>query len=252
MNMPQGERSPLSTSSGANGAKIASDASITLSRVRKLYRIANQDVEALRSVDLRVRRGAVMAVTGKSGAGKSTLLHIIGTLDRPTSGTVVLDNTDVSQMSDAEASHFRNRRIGFVFQMNNLLHEFSALENVMLPGLISGAARGQVDARARKLLKAVGLGERLDHRPGELSGGEQQRVAIARALVMAPAILLADEPTGNLDQKTSHAIQELLLNICQENQVTMLLVTHDPDLARRLPHQVVMEDGRVVEGSDFI
>ena len=133
--------------------------------------------------------------------------------------------------------------------MNNLLNEFSAIENVMLPGLIAGAARTQVDQRAKVLLQAVGLGHRMEHRPGELSGGEQQRVAIARALIMAPPILLADEPTGNLDQKTSHDIQDLLLKVCSENNVTMLLVTHDPDLARRLPNQVIMEDGRVIDTS---
>lgn len=221
---------------------------IQLHNVRKAYRIANQDVEALRGVNLDVKPGAITAVTGKSGAGKSTLLHILGTLDRPTSGQVVLNGTDVSDMSDQQASTFRNHTVGFVFQMNNLLNEFSAIENVMLPGLIAGAPKSMVQERATRLLTAVGLGKRLDHRPGELSGGEQQRVAIARALIMAPPILLADEPTGNLDQKTSHGIQDLLLQICNENQVTMLLVTHDLDLAKRLPAQVIMEDGRVVEG----
>lgn len=228
-----------------------SDETIQLHEVSKVYRIASQNVDALRSVSLRIPRGSIIALTGKSGAGKSTLLHIIGTLDRPTSGQVILDGVDVSRMSDIEASSFRNRRIGFVFQMNNLLHEFSAQENVMLPGLISGAPREQVMQRAAVLLNAVGLGQRLEHRPGELSGGEQQRVAIARALVMAPAILLADEPTGNLDQKTSQGIQELLLQVCKENNVTMMLVTHDPDLAARMPAHVVMEDGRVLDGGGF-
>ncbi len=217
--------------------------------VRKAYRIAAQDVEALRGVDMQIPAGCIVAVTGKSGAGKSTLLHIIGTLDRPTSGQVILNGTDVSHMTDQQSSHFRNASVGFVFQMNNLLNEFSAIENVMLPGLIAGAAKQMVTDRAARLLDAVGLGQRLHHRPGELSGGEQQRVAIARALIMAPPILLADEPTGNLDQKTSLAIQELLMQICAENQVTMLLVTHDLDLAKRMPAQLVMEDGRVIEGS---
>lgn len=225
--------------------------SIDLRDVRKVYRIGQEDVEALRGVNLQIPHGSIVAVTGKSGAGKSTLLHIIGTLDRPSSGTVVLNGTDVSQMSDQAASHFRNGSVGFVFQMNNLLGEFSALENVMLPGLIAGASRAPVAERASKLLQAVGLGARLQHRPGELSGGEQQRVAIARALVMAPPILLADEPTGNLDQRTSHEVRELLISVCEANKVTMILVTHDLDLARRLPSQVVMEDGRVVEGGGF-
>jgi lipoprotein-releasing system ATP-binding protein len=216
--------------------------------VRKTYRIGGADVEALRGVNLRITPGSIVAVTGKSGAGKSTLLHIVGTLDRPTAGKVVLSGVDVSTMGDQQTSAFRNASVGFVFQMNNLLNEFSALENVMMPGMIAGAGRHLVEGRAAKLLDAVGLGQRMQHRPGELSGGEQQRVAIARALLMAPPILLADEPTGNLDQKTSHGIQDLLMQVCRENNVTMLLVTHDPDLARRLPDQVVMEDGRVISG----
>lgn len=227
----------------------AAQAGIVMHDVRKAYNIAGEDVEALRGVNLQVPAGSIVALTGKSGAGKSTLLHILGTLDRPTSGQVILNGTDVSNMSDQSASHFRNGSVGFVFQMNNLLHEFSALENVMLPGLIAGAARAAVADRAAKLLEAVGLGSRVKHRPGELSGGEQQRVAIARALIMAPPILLADEPTGNLDQKTSISIQELLMHICRENNVTMLLVTHDLDLAKRMPAQIMMEDGRVVGGS---
>lgn len=224
-------------------------AGIELREVRKVYTIAAQEVEALRGVNLYVAPGRVVAVTGKSGAGKSTLLHIVGTLDRPSTGQVILNGTDVSGFDDHAASKFRNASVGFIFQMNNLLNEFSAQENVMLPGLIAGASRPMVQQRAAKLLEAVGLKHRLDHRPGELSGGEQQRVAIARALLMAPPILLADEPTGNLDQKTSHGIQELLLHVCQENSVTMMLVTHDPDLAKRLPGRVVMEDGRVVDSS---
>ena len=235
-----------SASFGAGPA--AASAAIYARDVRKVYRMAAQNVEALRGVDMHIARGRQVAIVGKSGAGKSTLLHIIGTLDKPTAGSLILSGTEVSGMPDQVVSQFRNATVGFVFQMNNLLNEFSALENVMLPGMISGAPRAAVADRAMKLLEAVGLGNRADHRPGELSGGEQQRVAIARALVMAPPILLADEPTGNLDQKTSMAIQELLMEICVQNNVTMLLVTHDPDLAARMPYRVVMEDGRVVEG----
>ena len=231
--------------------KAESSPGILIRGVRKIYRIADQEVEALRGVDLSIAPGSIVAVTGKSGAGKSTLLHIVGTLDRPTSGQIVLYGTDVSGLSDLGASHFRNAKVGFVFQMNNLLNEFSAVENVMLPGLIAGAPKDMVADRAALLLKAVGLEKRLHHRPGELSGGEQQRVAIARALVMAPPILLADEPTGNLDQRTSVAIQELLMQVCLENKVTMLLVTHDLDLAKRLPNQVIMEDGRVISGGEI-
>lgn len=237
-------------SEGSSTKTLRSEYSIVMSDVRKSYRVGPSEVHALRGVNLRVPAGSIVALTGKSGSGKSTLLHILGTLDQATSGRVILHGTDVSAMSDQIASHFRNSSVGFVFQMNNLLGEFSAGENVMLPGLIAGAPYAAVQERARKLLIAVGLGARVEHRPGELSGGEQQRVAIARALIMAPPILLADEPTGNLDQKTSHEIQELLMNICRENHVTMILVTHDLDLAKRLPAQVIMEDGRVVQG-DF-
>lgn len=228
--------------------KQIQDAAIFARDVRKRYRVASQDVDALCGVDLQIAKGRQVAIVGKSGAGKSTLLHIVGTLDRPTSGSLILAGTEVAKMPDQVVSQFRNATVGFVFQMNNLLNEFSALENVMLPGLIAGASREAVRDRAFKLLDSVGLAKRIDHRPGELSGGEQQRVAIARALLMAPPILLADEPTGNLDQKTSQAIQELLMQICVQNNVTMLLVTHDPDLADLMPHRVVMEDGRVIEG----
>lgn len=200
---------------------------------------------ALRSIDLVVPQGTIAAVTGKSGAGKSTLLHIIGTLDRPTGGQIFLNGSDVTNMDDRTASMFRNRTIGFVFQMHNLLPEFSAIENVMMPGLIAGVSKAVVKDRAGSLLAAVGLGDRRNHRPGELSGGEQQRVAIARALLMAPPILLADEPTGNLDLKTSEAIQTLLLDLAVQNGMTMLLITHDVQLAKRLPRQIVFEDGKI-------
>ncbi|MEZ4741232.1 MAG: ABC transporter ATP-binding protein [Bdellovibrionota bacterium] len=223
---------------------------IVLENICKTYTIAAQKIEALRGVDLTIPHGTIAAVTGKSGAGKSTLLHIIGTLDAPSSGKLMLNGTDASSMNDLVASSFRNRTIGFVFQMNNLLPEFSALENVMMPGLIAGVSKEVVRERAKELLQAVSLGLRQDHRPGELSGGEQQRVAIARALLMAPPILLADEPTGNLDQRTGWEIQELLLEVATHNKMTMLLITHDVDLAKRLPYQIVVEDGRIVEGGN--
>jgi lipoprotein-releasing system ATP-binding protein len=219
--------------------------------VRKSYRIESTEVEALRGVTLDISEGDMVAVTGKSGAGKSTLLHLVGTLERPTSGAVILGETDVSRMNDAALSRFRNRAVGFVFQMNNLLPEFSAIENVMMPGIISGFSRAALSRRAQDLLGLVGLGERVRHRPSELSGGEQQRVAIARALIMSPPILVADEPTGNLDRKTSLMIQDLLLNVVREHRMTMLLVTHDLELASRLPRRIVMEDGLIQSiGSD--
>lgn len=218
---------------------------IELESVRKQYTIDSVAVEALRGVSLSIPEGAMVAVTGKSGAGKSTLLHVIGTLDLPTSGRVWINGVDVSTMNDAGLSRFRNRSVGFVFQMHNLLPEFSALENVMMPGIIAGLPKSALQERAVSLLSSVGLAQRVHHKPGELSGGEQQRVAIARALLMAPPLLVADEPTGNLDRKTSLMIQDLLLELVQANRMTLLLVTHDLELAARLPSQIVMEDGLV-------
>lgn len=222
---------------------------IVLRSIHKTYKLESQTVDAVRGVDLAIPKGAICSITGPSGSGKSTLLHIIGTLDRPTSGVLTINNTDVSKLSDQMLSSFRNCTIGFVFQMNNLLPEFSALENVMLPGMIAGLKDEPVRERAHKLLVEVGLSHRNSHRPGELSGGEQQRVAIARALLMSPPILLADEPTGNLDKKTSSHIEELLMNLCRENNVTMLMVTHDPNLASRLPNAICMEDGKIISTS---
>jgi lipoprotein-releasing system ATP-binding protein len=224
---------------------------IVARNLHKQYVIESQIVHALNGVDIEVPAGGVVAVTGESGAGKSTMLHVVGTLDRPTSGSLFLNGTDVSKMPDSIVSTFRNSTVGFVFQMNNLLPEFTALENVMLPGLIAGHKKPEILERAARLLSAVGLGKREKHRPGELSGGEQQRVAIARALVMAPPILLADEPTGNLDKKTSHQIRDLLVELCMSHRVTMMLVTHDLELARFLPARIVMEDGRVLSKEGF-
>jgi lipoprotein-releasing system ATP-binding protein len=220
---------------------------IELQGVFKTYQVVEQQVQALRGVNLKVRKGQMVGVTGRSGSGKSTLLHVIGTLDTPSAGVVRLNGKDVSHVSDQAASAFRNRTVGFVFQMNNLLPEFSAIENVMMPGLISGGNRSLLKDRAIKLLQAVELGHRLNHRPAELSGGEQQRVAIARALLMEPPILLADEPTGNLDKKSGELVESLLMELGKRNQLTMLLVTHDMELAKRLPYQVVMEDGNIVD-----
>ena len=202
-------------------------------------------MQALRGVSLSLRKGQIVSVTGRSGSGKSTLLHVIGTLDTPSSGYVGLNGKDVSHLSDQAASEFRNRTVGFVFQMNNLLPEFSAIENVMMPGMIAGIGRTVLREKALQLLTAVELGHRLNHRPAELSGGEQQRVAIARALVMDPPILLADEPTGNLDKKSGDLVEGMLMELGQKSNVTMLLVTHDIELAKRLPYQVVMEDGNI-------
>ena len=207
--------------------------------------------EVFRGLSFGLSEGEAMLVTGRNGAGKSTLLHIVGALDRVSSGTVRFNGLDLSHMEDQVASNFRNSTVGFIFQMNNLLQEFSAIENVMMPGLIAGIAPTVARQRATEMLQAVGLQHRAEHRPGELSGGEQQRVAIACALLMSPPILLADEPTGNLDNKTSREIQELLLGLCKELNMTMLLVTHDLELANRLPHRIVMDDGQVIDRGIF-
>jgi len=222
---------------------------ISLKGVYKTYKLESLEVEALRGIDLKIPKGAISSITGPSGSGKSTLLHIMGTLDRPTSGIVQVNGVNVSDLSDHMLSKFRNCSIGFVFQMNNLLSEFSAIENVMMPGIISGTPSEVVRSRAQLLLNAVGLSRREKHRPGELSGGEQQRVAIARALLLSPPLLLADEPTGNLDKKTSSQIEELLMGLCKEHGVTMLMVTHDPQLASRLPYSIKMEDGKIISSS---
>ncbi|MBI2602790.1 MAG: ABC transporter ATP-binding protein [Deltaproteobacteria bacterium] len=220
---------------------------MVLQDVYKVYSVEAQPVEALQGINLSVKNGQIIAVIGKSGAGKSTLLHIVGTIDRPSQGRVWLNGTDVSTLNDYTTSVFRNSTIGFVFQMKNLFNEFTALENVMMPGLIAGIPRSAVKERAAQVLHSVGLSHRERHRPAELSGGEQQRVTIARALLMAPPVLLADEPTGNLDRKTSLSIQDLLLELCESYTTTMLLVTHDLDLAQRLPHQIIMEDGMIID-----
>ena len=220
---------------------------ISLDHVWKTYQIETQKVDALCGVSLQIRKGQIVGITGRSGSGKSTLLHIIGLLDRPSSGTLTLQDVEASSLNDQKASQLRNAAVGFVFQMNNLLPEFSALENVMMPGLIAGVDRGRAAERAKLLLNSVDLGHRMGHRPAELSGGEQQRVAIARALLMKPPILLADEPTGNLDKKSADMVEQLLTSLCRELGVTMLLVTHDIALADRLPDRVVMEDGKILD-----
>ena len=218
--------------------------------VRDVWKIFPRDgerVEVLKGVSLSIAPGELVAVVGPSGVGKSTLLHLLGALERPTSGDILYGETALSTLSDANLAEFRNRQVGFVFQFHHLLPEFTALENVMLPLLIRRAAMGEAKARAQSFLAQVGLGERVRHRPGELSGGEQQRVALARALVGEPAVLLADEPTGNLDSKTGEEVFELLRQINRERRLTSLLVTHNEVLAGRTDRILRMLDGRMVE-----
>ena len=211
--------------------------------VHKTFLHEGDVVEVLRGVDLSINEGEMVCVVGASGAGKSTLLHLLGTLDLPTKGRIKFAGEDLTRMSSAQLAAFRNEKIGFVFQFHHLLPEFDALENVMMPGLVRGHPRGPLRQRARALLEEVGLAHRLDHRPGELSGGEQQRVALARALVMEPAVVMADEPTGNLDSETSESIHQLFFQLNETRKTTFLIVTHSRDLASRMPRVVSMKDG---------
>jgi lipoprotein-releasing system ATP-binding protein len=210
-----------------------------------------QPLEVLADVDLILSPGDMVAVVGASGVGKSTFLQILGTLDLPTSGSIRFDGEELTAMGPARLAEFRNRRIGFVFQFHHLLPEFTALENVMMPALIQRTPIAASRARAKDILGRVGLGHRLTHRPSELSGGEQQRVALARAMVLEPSLLLADEPTGNLDRSTGEAIHQLFLELNRERGSTLLVVTHNPELARLMPRRLRMIDGgRLVEETD--
>lgn len=201
------------------------------------------DLEVLKGVNLKVKKGEIVAIIGKSGAGKTTLLQIIGTLDRPTNGKVIIDGTDVFQMKDNALAAFRNKHIGFIFQFHQLLPEFTALENVCIPAMIAREKESEYKPRAEKLLHELGLGERMGHKPNQLSGGERQRVAAARALMMSPDIILADEPTGSLDEKNKKELSELLLKLRKEYGQTILLVTHDKELAETTDRVIEIVDG---------
>jgi lipoprotein-releasing system ATP-binding protein len=202
-------------------------------------------LEVLRGVDMEIHDGEMLGIVGPSGAGKSTLLHCIGTLDVPTRGSIRLAGEEITAMPGWRLAELRNRTIGFVFQFHHLLPEFNALENVMMPGLVQGLPRRELETRAGALLEEVGLLERTLHRPGELSGGEQQRVALARALMLEPKLLLADEPTGNLDSATSSQIHDLFFAINEQRGTTIVVVTHNQALAASMPRVVTLRDGRV-------
>lgn len=204
-------------------------------------------LEVLKGIDFCAEAHEVVSIMGASGAGKSTLLQILGTLSTPDAGSLEIDGTDVLHLGGKELSAFRNRRIGFVFQFHHLLPEFNALENVMIPAFIAGRSDRDAKAAATTLLKEMGLGERMDHKPSELSGGEQQRVAIARALVNEPAILFADEPSGNLDTKTKAEIHQLFFDLRERHGQTIVIVTHDPELAAMCDRSLFMRDGQFVE-----
>jgi putative ABC transport system ATP-binding protein len=217
---------------------------IKLRGIEKRYDLGNQVVYALRSVDLDIFKGEYVALMGPSGSGKSTLMNIIGCLDSPTAGTYILNDTDVSRMTDSDLSHVRNKEIGFVFQTFNLLSRLTARDNVAMPLIYAGVSRKDREDRAAKSLEDVGLSDRMHHRPNELSGGQRQRVAVARALVNNPSIVLADEPTGNLDTNTSKEIMALFDEIHQKGN-TVILVTHEEDIARYAKRIVRLRDGNI-------
>ncbi len=219
--------------------------SLQVSHLRKDYPTRAGPLPVLRDVSLELDRGDALAVMGPSGSGKSTLLHILGTLDRPTSGSIRLDGKDPFAFSERDLADFRNRHIGFVFQDHHLLPQCSVLENVLIPTLVSNNNQANTELWARQLLSRVGLSERLEHRPAELSGGERQRVAVARALVLHPVLLLADEPTGNLDRRSAQAVGQLLLELHRQEQTVLVVVTHSAELARNLPKQMEMVDGNL-------
>jgi lipoprotein-releasing system ATP-binding protein len=221
--------------------------SLVVTDLRKEYPTRSGPLPVLAGVSLTLARGDAVAVMGPSGSGKSTLLHVLGTLDRPTAGTVTLDGTDPFAQSDDALAAFRNRRIGFVFQDHHLLPQVSVLENVLIPTLVNPTvSRNETRAYARELLDRVGLGHRLDHRPAELSGGERQRVAVARALIHKPLLLLADEPTGNLDRTNADAVGHLLLDLHRQHNTILMVVTHSGELAKLFPKRLEMADGRLV------
>ena len=222
------------------------DVLIDMTDICKVYRMGTVEVPALCGVSLQIRRGELMAVMGPSGSGKSTLMNIIGCLDQPTSGHYALEGVDVSRLGDDQLANIRNKKIGFVFQNFNLLRRTSALQNVELPLTYAGVSGAERRRRAVAALEAVGLGHRLDHRPSELSGGEQQRVAIARALVNEPSIILADEPTGNLDTKSGREIVGIFQRLNRDRGITVVFVTHDPEIARHTRRIVRLLDGKVV------
>jgi lipoprotein-releasing system ATP-binding protein len=217
--------------------------------IQKFYPMGSGRLDILKGLDLNVNKGDAVCIVGASGAGKSTLLHIMGTLDKPSMGTVLYRGKDLFRQSDEDLAKFRNSKLGFVFQFHHLMGEFTAIENVMMPARIGGRSKRMARERAEELMATLGMMDRKDHFPSELSGGEQQRVAIARALLNEPEILLADEPTGNLDTKNSHRIQELFFELKQRMELTLVVVTHDQEFASQFPRVHRMKDGLWVKDS---
>ncbi len=215
---------------------------ISASGIFKTY----NSLQVLKGIDLEIREGEIVSIVGASGAGKSTLLHILGTLDKADKGKVFFDNVEVSSLSPKKISQFRNRKIGFVFQAHHLLPEFTALENVMMPALIGGDSKNDAEVRANELLEKLGLKERITHRPSEMSGGEQQRVAVARALINRPTVILADEPSGNLDSESAKALHNLFFELRNSMNQTFIIVTHNEELAEMADRKLVMRDGVIL------
>lgn len=216
---------------------------IRTSALKKSY----DGLEVLKGVDLEINSGEIVSIVGASGAGKSTLLHLLGTLDKPSQGEIFMDGKPIHKMSDRQLAEFRNEHIGFIFQFHNLLPEFTALENVCIPSFIKGNSIEQSEQRAKELLSLLGLAARADHKPNQLSGGEQQRVAVARALMNKPKVIFADEPTGNLDSKNAQDLHELFFKLREELGQTFVIVTHNEDLAKMADRMLVMKDGKVQE-----
>lgn len=214
---------------------------IKAANIQKKFR----DLQVLKGVELNIEKGEIVSIVGASGAGKTTLLQILGTLDRPDSGELLINNTNVNLLKDKELSAFRNKNIGFVFQFHHLLPEFDALENVCIPAFINGTKESEVMQRAKELLNMLGLKDRMHHKPAELSGGEQQRVAVARALINKPGIILADEPSGNLDSKNAEELHQLFFRLRDEFQQSFIIVTHNKELAAMSDRQLIMKDGMI-------
>jgi lipoprotein-releasing system ATP-binding protein len=244
-------QSSSSESAADPGASPRGGARVEVIDMGKAYEHAGRKLEVLYGVNLHMEPGDMIAIVGASGVGKSTFLHMLGTLDLPTAGTIRINGEDLLRMAPARLAAFRNREIGFVFQFHHLLPEFTAEENVMMPCLIQRMPRAEAHREAREILTKVGLGKRMTHKPSQMSGGEQQRVALARALVMKPSLLLADEPTGNLDRRTGQEIHELILSLNREHGSSLLVVTHNPELAELMPRRLRMIDGgQLVDESD--
>lgn len=236
-----------SQTSDSTGRALSSEILFQVEGLTKDFRLGEKEIRVLKGIDLEIRRQETIAILGVSGVGKTTLLHVLGALDRPTRGRVVYSGEDLFTRSDKDLARFRNQEIGFVFQFHYLLSDLSALENTVLPAMIGGVPRRQAEQKAARLLEELGLKERLTHKPGKLSGGEQQRVAVARAVIMDPKIILADEPTGNLDTENARAVEDLLVRLRDTHGIAVVAVTHNPRFAARMDRQIHMFDGRLVE-----